>query len=122
MNDRIASFTPEKFPTATVNEKRATPFKPTAQQIELVEKILRKHLEKHEPKLEQKFVNYYRQYTGLKISGASDKIRANFMCSVYGDRWRKEWILVRDGGDCYFNFSFNPDKLEIYEFEKNGEA
>lgn len=121
-NDRIASFVPEKFPTALVDGKRAIPFKPTPQQIQLVEKQLKKYLEKSDPKLALKYSSYYRQYTGLKVSGGALKIRANFMCEVDGTRWKSEWIFVMDGGDCYFNFSFNPDKLEIYEFIKNGEA
>jgi len=108
MNERIAIL-PSKTPSAEV-------------QIQIIEKKLGAHLKSKHPKLFKKFLSYYRQYTGPEIKEGRKVIRANFLCEVEGDRWRKEWIFVFDGGDCYFNFSFDLEKSEIFDFSINGEG
>ena len=118
---KIARIVPDNFPTAFVNGHRTFPFRPTTEQIKKVELQLQKYLEKNRPEL-KKIDSYYRQYTGFKTNGSPDNIRANFLCEVNDDQWKKEWIMVFDGGDCYFNFSFNVNTSEITDFSTNGNA
>ncbi len=69
-----------------------------------------------------KLARYKRQYFGIKTK--EDRwILVNFFCSNWGDRdWRKDRIIVDDGGDCYFQLEFNP-KIGIYRnLMINGDA
>jgi hypothetical protein len=120
MDNKIAVFVPEKFPKAFVAGKRAIPFKPTTLQVEAVEKELAQFLRSDHATLLAKFKNYYRQYTGLDIKGAEKIIRGNFLCQVDNDRWKKEWVMVQDGGDCFFNFTYDLKNLKITSFSING--
>lgn len=116
VEERIAIVMPDQFPTATVGKNRAIPFRPTMEQINSIEKKLEVYLKSNQPMVFKKYKKYYRQYTGLEVVSESKTVRANFLCHVEGDRWRKEWIMVLDGGDCYFNFSFDLEKSEIKDF------
>ena len=122
MDKHTAVIVEEHFPIAFVGDKRAIPFSPTEKQIGRIEKTLAIYLKTKQPKLFKKYAAYYRQYTGLEIVGVRKVVRGNFLCHVDGDSWRKQWILMMDGGDCYFNFSYDADKDEIFEFDVNGEA
>ena len=120
--DKVVIITHEIFPTASVDGKRVIPFVPTWDQIRVVEEKLQTYLKKDNPQLLKKLSKYFRQYTGLEIVGGMKKIRANFLCQVVDDRWKKEWVEVDDGGDCFFNFSYDLDKGVIFEFQVNGWA
>ena len=119
--ERIALFD-RAFPTPTpIDGQEAFSFKPSEEQVEFIERKLKVFLDGKHPKLAEKYHTYYRQYSGVRW-GTHKTIRANFLCRVTGDRWRKEWQLVLDGGDCYFTFSGNASTGEITDFSINGEA
>lgn len=122
MENRIAIITPRNFPTAAVDGKRVIPLTPTMEQVLEIECKLSAHLRPNHPMLFRKWTSYYRQYTGIQIVDGDKKIRGNFLCQVEGNRWKDEWIMVLNGGDCYFSFSYDPDKREIFEFAVNGKA
>ena len=119
---RIAVIKPNKVATVPVGVSKAVPFSATMGQIHEVEDKLGGYLKTTQPKLSQKWPYYYRQYLGIQTVGGARKIKANFLCRVNGDVWKTDWIMVLDGGDCYFNFSYNLDKHEIGEFTVNREA
>ncbi len=122
LNNRTAIIIDSNFPTALVGDKRAIPFKPTENQIKLIEKNLAALLKSKHPKIFKKLASYYRQYTGLEIVNDKKIIRGNFLCEIDKDRWLKEWIITFDGGDCYFNFTFELEKSEITDLSINGES
>ena len=85
---------------------------PTEEDILLLEENLPSFLQENstsfrrEPPVWEQLNNYKRQYAGLIIHG-SKIIYGNFFCSDPGMDWKKEWIFVRDGGDCFFQLQFD---------------
>lgn len=64
---------------------------------------------------------YNRQYVGLVLEGKK-VIYANYFCNATGLDWKKEFVMVLDGGACYFQFKFNTDSGEYFGLQVNGEA
>lgn len=65
----------------------------------------------------------FRQYGGVIV----DKQRlvfVNFACerSGHGGDLRKRWIVVDDGGSCYFNLRWDPKTKRFSDLAVNGEA
>ena len=42
-------------------------------------------------------------------------------CAYQGQRWDREWIRVKDGGDCFVQVIFDVDTQQ-YLIETHGEA
>ena len=63
---------------------------------------------------------YNRQYIGIVWDGRNI-LYANFFCSDEPD-WKENFVLVMDGGACYFQFKFDPNKGEFFQLQVNGEA
>ena len=122
MNDQIAIITAEDFPTAMAEGKKLIPFSPSLEQVQDLERDLSTYLKANHPELFKKWTAYYRQYMGIQQVQGVKKIRGNFLCEVDGNRWKEQWIMVKDGGDCYFNFSYEVEEKKIIEFSVNGEA
>ena len=68
----------------------------------------------------QRLNEYKRQYIGVILDGKKI-IYANFFCSDQPD-WKENFVLVMDGGACYFQFNFDPNTGEFFELQVNGEA
>lgn len=68
----------------------------------------------------QRLNEYKRQYIGLVWDGKK-VIYANFFCSDQPD-WKENFVLVMDGGACYFQFKFDPNTGKFFQLEVNGEA
>ena len=64
---------------------------------------------------------YKRQYVGLIVSG-KQVIYGNFFCTETGVDWREEWVLVMDGGDCFFQIQFDVASCTFTSLTVNGEA
>lgn len=122
MDNRVTLLVEKHLPTMTIGDKKTIPFKPTTKQVQLAEKSLEKFIKSKYPVLFKKYSSYYRQYAGFEVEGNSKIIQGNFLCKVQDDKWRKEWVVAVDGGDCYFHFFFDIEKSKITEFVISGIA
>ena len=99
---------------------------PTDDQVKELESLLPKYLKSHPP-IDDKpvgdFLEYGRQYFGVTKNDRR-LIYLNAFCkpSRFGPRWQKEIILVIDGGSCYFQVYFDPNKKEFIGLHYNGQA
>lgn len=62
----------------------------------------------------------YRQYGGF-IEHGERKIFVNSFCKDFDD-WRGQYILVMDGGPCFWNAVYNVDTGEVEHLYVNGSA
>ena len=69
----------------------------------------------------ERLSEYKRQYMGLVLDG-KQVIYANYFCHTFNEEWKKEFVLVLDGGACYFQFKYNPRSGEYFDLQVNGEA
>jgi len=69
----------------------------------------------------ERLSEYQRQYIGLVIDG-EQVIYANYFCRSFDENWKKDFVLVLDGGACYFQFKYNPQSGEFFDLQVNGEA
>jgi len=76
-----------------------------------------------EPELYTKLEQYRRQYLGIVVDGRSEELTVFFFCRVDDeDAWRKHFIMVHDGGSCFFDVRFNMRTREYVRLSINGEA
>jgi hypothetical protein len=73
------------------------------------------------PDLWRKQAPYKRQYAGL-IRGGRRLVHASFFCSTQGDEWRRQALFVLDGGDCYFQLSYDVERGTYADLMVNGES
>lgn len=65
---------------------------------------------------------YNRQYIGIVLDGRK-VIYASFLCQGGANtEWKESFVLVADGGACYFQFKYVPSTGEYYDLSVNGEA
>jgi hypothetical protein len=64
---------------------------------------------------------YNRQYIGI-ILGEKKIIYANYFCDSIETDWRKDFVFVLDGGDCFFQFKYDVDTAEFFDLQVNGVA
>ena len=74
-----------------------------------------------DPPIWERAPDYMRQYLGI-VENGQEVIYANFFCSDFDLDWQEEFVLVMDGGDCYFQVKYNPTTGEFYDFSVNGES
>lgn len=100
---------------------------PTEEDILLLEENLPSFLQENstsfrrEPPVWEQLDNYKRQYAGLVIHD-SKIIYGNFFCSDPGMDWKKEWMFVIDGGDCFFQLQFDIASGAFSGLMVNGDA
>jgi hypothetical protein len=68
--------------------------------------------------------SYRAQFAGI-IRNGNRLIAANYFCRGTNDdriskTWQSHWVVVFDGGPCYFHFIFDPKGRSIREFVING--
>lgn len=73
------------------------------------------------PELWQKQSSYKRQYAGLVVDGRR-LVYASFFCTTPGDEWRRRVLFVMDGGDCYFQLTYDVERGVYGELMVNGES
>jgi hypothetical protein len=67
-------------------------------------------------------INYRRQYIAtLNINGEKE-VWINCFCEKPLKNWRKELVMVFDGGNCFFNLKINLTQNNYYELFVNGDA
>src|SRR2546425_735 len=65
---------------------------------------------------------YVFQYQAQEANGRR-YILVNALCHVFPKRdLTKEIVLVLDGGSCYFNAKYDPERRQYYELLINGDA
>jgi hypothetical protein len=64
---------------------------------------------------------YDRQYIGMMLDGKKI-IYANYFCDSIETDWRKDFVFVMDGGDCFFQFKYDVDSAEFFDLQVNGVA
>lgn len=65
---------------------------------------------------------YKRQYVPVLNNKGKKEIWVNVFCSTWDNRWKKEILLVHDGGNCYFNLKINLSTRKCFDFSVNGYA
>lgn len=65
---------------------------------------------------------YARQYVPIVNQLGEKEVWVNCFCQSSNDNWKKQIVIVNDGGLCYFNLKINLSTLQYYEFNVNGEA
>ena len=49
-------------------------------------------------------------------------VNASFFCSVQGDEWRSQVLFVMDGGDCFFQLTYDVERGVYGDLMVNGDA
>jgi hypothetical protein len=65
---------------------------------------------------------YKRQYVATINSKGEKEIWVNLFCDTYNSNWKKEILVVFDGGNCFFNVKLNLKKKKYFELIINGVA
>ena len=65
--------------------------------------------------------DYNRQYLGIVLDGKR-LVYANYFCDSTGRDWKKDFVMVLDGGDCFFQFKYDVDSGEFFDLQVNGNA
>ena len=101
---------------------------PTEQQVAELEKVLAEYVRSisnaHYDRLTLNLSTYKRQYLGITSSG-KEVIYVNAFCDAYWSRdntWKTDLVFVLDGGECFFQLTYDPESKEILEFNVSGEA
>ena len=98
---------------------------PSQAQIDRLEQDLPAFLRDNAPErsadLWQKVAPYKRQYIGI-VQADQQLIYVNAMCSMDDDDWQTEPVMVMDGGDCYFNVTYDPATFRFSNLSINGDA
>jgi hypothetical protein len=115
----------------------------TTDDMQEIEQLLKKCIDNYNPQQEkeyQKFISkfpggtltkndfvidlkrYKRQYIAIINDKGEKEVWINCFCHTWDTNWRKELILVDDGGNCYFNLKINLTTKKYYDFSVNGMA
>ena len=97
-------------------KKKAELSKKELKEIEL---ILKNKLDYKKLKSLEK---YFRQYVSVFNKNNEKEVWINFLCKTQDSKWKDERVIVKDGGNCYFNVKLNLNTGKIIEININGEA
>ncbi len=64
---------------------------------------------------------YKRQYVGI-IQDGQRVIFVNLLCQAPSEDWQREFLLVMDGGACFFQVKYRLDTGSFFDLKVNGEA
>lgn len=73
------------------------------------------------PGLWEKQATYRRQYVGLLRDGQR-LVYASFFCETFGGDWQREVLFVLDGGDCFFQLTYDVERGTYGDLMVNGES
>ena len=97
---------------------------PSKEQVDKLEKKLPAYLKNqsntNSKALEIDLQKYKRQYFGYSLSG-NKVIYVNAFCD-YFDYWKTTFVFVFDGGQCFFQATYDPESDKFVSFGVNGEA
>jgi hypothetical protein len=66
--------------------------------------------------------SHKRQYIAIINNKGETEVWINCFCDTHDRDWRRELIIVDDGGVCYFNLKVNLTKKTFYDLVVNGTA
>lgn len=110
--------------------------------FETIEKILKECIDKYNPEQEKEFnaINskhpeyklrkdnfvielkkYKRQYVVVTNKKGEKEVWINCFCGE-SKNWKKELVIVNDGGNCYFNLVINLTTGKFHDLLINGDA
>lgn len=102
---------------------------PSQAEINLLESNFTQYLlEEKDPRanlLSSKIYSYGRQYLGVTSTSGRKVILANGFCSALGYsnlELQKNILRVKDGGDCFFQVHYDPEKNSFSSLLINGES
>jgi hypothetical protein len=123
--------------------KDSKPTELTNVDLQKIETILNKFISEYNPNQENKFkeikdkhpeynlnkknftidlTRYKRQYVAGLNSKGQKEVWINCFCDTWSLNWKKELIMVKDGGNCFFNLKINLTTDQYYDLIVNGEA
>ncbi len=102
----------------------------TEQEIEETESLLTKAIAEYNRKKVSEylkidsFVNYRRQFVPYINQKGEKMVFVNCFCDGFkwNENWRKELVMVDDGGSCFFNVKINLSAKNTYDLYVNGVA
>jgi hypothetical protein len=65
---------------------------------------------------------YKKQYVAVVNDKGQKEVWVNGFCDAWRKEWKKEILMVHDGGNCYFNLKINLTTKECFEISVNGYA
>jgi len=86
-----------------------------------LESYLQQEASRDHPDLWQRLPEYKRQYFGLLESGRRE-IYANFFCDTLGKDWKRDFVSVLDGGDCFFSVKYDVNTDAFFDLYVQGES
>jgi hypothetical protein len=102
-------------------QKTISYWTPGTAEIIQAESLIASYFKEHAPAIYNKLKTYKRQYSGVVIE-EKRCVFANFFCKDHGREWKKDEIIVQDGGDCYFQITVDLTLKRCFNLHVNGEA
>lgn len=115
------------------------PWKPTEEDLKLTQTILERAIAKHEfdflkKPIDSSIKTFYRQYFPYTNEKGERIIEINAFCKIpkippppeeanrkwIERNWKEDYILVLDGGPCYWKIKINIDKMSYESVMVNG--
>ena len=97
---------------------------PSQEQVDKLDMKLPAYLKdqskSHSKHLKIDLSKYKRQYFGYSLNGKK-VIYVNAFCHSF-DYWKKTFVFVFDGGQCFFQATFDPEADKFLSFSVNGDA
>lgn len=97
---------------------------PSQEQVNTLEKSLPAYLNEqskiHPKLLKIELPKFKRQYFGYSLNGKK-VIYVNAFCHSF-DYWKTTFVFVFDGGECFFQVTFDPAAGKFVNFSVNGDA
>ena len=73
--------------------------------------------------IDLKKYSYYKQIIAVTNKNGDKEVWVNCFCHTWdNNNWKKDILMVHDGGNCYFNFKVNLATKKFYVLSVNGEA
>jgi hypothetical protein len=79
------------------------------------------HLFFRQPPAWERLDQYQRQYVGFERNEMR-LIYGNYFCNNIGIDWQQAFVVVEDGGDCYFQFEYDVMGENFITLMVNGES
>ncbi|WP_324721562.1 hypothetical protein [Salinimicrobium sp. HB62] len=146
-NDKTESITDQKVAILLNSEQNKwleenyglKKWTPTGKDLNIVQEVLDKAIHNKEfdflkKPTKQSVEKYYRQYIPYINENGERIIEINAFCEILENPpenrinewtkldWRTEYVIVDDGGDCYWQITINLDTKKYNNLMVNGEA
>lgn len=113
-----------KDPTRTIGIGKLPYFEPSQSSVDLFKSALSDYLQANQDVVLLDLSDYRFQFIGLSVRG-KDAVFANAFCRYHwsdDSSWRETLVVVDDGGNCYFQATYDTDSHTIIWLMINGVA